>query len=409
MTSRVQGNQRKLSLVISALLLVFGLLLTLIGVILFAGPSYEDQKLFVGVDLGYGDENDVYQVADATRGFANLIIIGSTKVTSDTSKLITVCEYLHQRGFYFIVYVGFAGTVLPPRGPNATFFDYAVRRWGNRFLGAYLFDEVGGKQMDYEINNPDKPVSRADNTSDAAIHFMINLMTFLNLEKQVFYSPPPNLKLYTSDYALYWYDFLSGYNTVLCEFVGEPVGDQIGNQIRNQYRQLTIGLDRGAAKTLGKNWGTIITYQAAAGGLENGTLLYNDMVLAWQSGARYIVIFDGNSTPSGQFGVLKQEHLDAMKRFWNKANAGPKYDEFPADVAYVLPTDYGYGFRGPEDKIWGLWPSDSFSTKIWNDTSALLTKYGGKIDIVYQDKTRNAPVDLPYRTLIFWNGTTIQR
>jgi hypothetical protein len=397
MTSRVQRNQRKLSLAISVLLLVFGLLLTSIGFVLFAGPSYEDQKLFVGVDLGYGDENDVYQVADATRGFANLIIIGSTKVTSNTSKLITVCEYLYQRDFYFIVYVGFAGTVLPPRGPNATFFDYAGRRWGNRFLGAYLFDEVGGKQMDYEIDNPDKPVSRADNASDAAIHFMINLNTFLFLEKQVFYSPPSDLKLFTSDYALYWYDFLNGYNTVLCEFVG------------NQSRQVAIALDRGAAKTLGKNWGTIITYHPAGGGLENGTQLYSDMVLAWQSGARYIVVFDGNSTASGQSGVLKQEHLDAMKRFWNKANAGPKHDEFPADVAYVLPTDYGYGFRGPEDKIWGLWASDPLSTSIWNDTSALLTKYAGKIDIIYQDKTRNAPVDLPYRTLIFWNGTTIQR
>jgi hypothetical protein len=401
MTSRVQRNQRKLSLAISIVLLVFGLLLTLIGFVLFAGPSYEDQKLFVGVDLGYGDENDVYQVADATRGFANLIIIGSTKVTSNTSKLIIVCEYLYQRGFYFIVYVGFAGTVLPPRGPNATFFDYAGRRWGNRFLGAYLFDEVGGKQMDYEIDNPDKPVPRADNTSDAAIHFMINLMTFLDLEKQVFYSPPPNLKLYTSDYSLYWYDFLSGYDTVLCEFVGKPIG--------NENRQVAIALDRGAAKTLGKSWGTIITYGHADGGLENGTELYSDMRLAWQSGARYIVVFDGNSTPSGQSGVLKPEHLDAMKKFWDEAMGGNRYNEFQADVAYVLPTDYGYGFRGPEDKIWGLWSADSIATKIWEDTVHLLTKYEGKIDIIYEEKTRNAPVDLPYRTLIYWNGTTVQR
>jgi len=23
-------------------------------------------------------------------------------------------------------------------------------------------------------------------------------------------------------------------------------------------------------------------------------------------------------------------------------------------IAYLLPKDYGYGFRGPNDKIWGL-------------------------------------------------------
>jgi len=383
------------------MLLVFGLLLTSIGTTLLVRPVYEDRVLFVGVDVGYGDEEDVYRIADATRGFANLIIIGSTRVTSNTSKLIAVCDYLYQRGFYFIVYVGYAGIVFPPRGPDASFFENATRRWGNRCLGAYLFDEVGGKQMDYEIDNPDKLVSRADNTSDAARHFIINMNTFLFLEKQIFYSPPSNLKLYTSDYALYWYDFLSGYNTVLCEFVGEPRG--------TQNRQVAIALDRGAAKTLGKSWGTIITYHPADDGLEDGTQLYSDMVLAWQSGARYIVVFDGNSTPSGQYGVLMQEHLDAMKKFWDKTNGGQRCDEFPADVAYVLPADYGYGFRGPQDNIWGLWPSDSFSTKIWNDTSTLLTKYAGKIDIVYEEKTHNAPVDLPYRTLIFWNGTTIQR
>jgi len=360
----------------------------------------KNQGVFIGVDVAYGDENTIYRIADATRGFTNLIIVGSTEVTSNTSKLIEVCDYLYQQGFHFIVYIHYNPQVLPPHGPNATFFNLAIQRWGNRCLGAYIFDEVGGKQMDYDASNPDKLVSRASNGSEAALHFIINLDTFLSLYKQIYYSPPSNLKLYTSDYALYWYDFLSGYNTVLCEFVGD------------QNRQVTIALDRGAAKTLGKSWGTIITYQYADGRLEDGTQLYDDMVLAWQSGARYIVVFSGNTTSSGPYGALKQEHLDALKKFWDRANGGKRYDEFPADVAYVLPSDFGYGFRGPSDRIWGLWPADSLdslSTKVWTDTSILLTKYGGKLDIIYEEKTKNVPVDYPYSTLIFWNGTIIQR
>jgi hypothetical protein len=68
---------------------------------------------------------------------------------------------------------------------------------------------------------------------------------------------PPYTSLFTSDYGLYWYDFLSGYNTVFTEFVG------------NQSRQLAVALCRGAAHTLGsdvghstgQDWGAIITWK----------------------------------------------------------------------------------------------------------------------------------------------------
>jgi hypothetical protein len=386
---------------ICALLLVFGLLVTAIGVTLFVKPIPEDPGVFVGVDIGYGDEDVVYSVADAIQGSANLIILGSTKVTSNTSKLTAVCDYLYQRGFYFIVYVGIANKILPPRGPDAWFFSFANQRWGNRCLGVYLFDEVGGKQLDYEISNPDKPVARANNVSDAAIHFVFNLNTFLFLETQIFYSPPSNLKLYTSDYGLYWFDFLCGYDTVLCQFVGEPIG--------GQDRQITISLTRGASKSLGKSWGAIITYGHHDTALENGTQLYQDMILAWKSGAQYIVVFDGNSSISQQEGVLKQEHIDAIKQFWDQAKSNPSLDKYPADVAYVLPVDFGFGFRGPQDNIWGLWPSNETSTRIWNDASNLLTEYSGNIDIIFEEKTSAAPVEMPYHTLIFWNGTTLAR
>jgi hypothetical protein len=397
MLSRVQGKYRKLWLAVSVVLLVLGLLFTLVAVDLFVRRDDGDHEVFIGVDVGYGGASEVYRVADAVRGFANLVIVGSTRVTGNTSMLIEVCDFLYQRGFHFIVYVGFGGVVLPLQGPNSTFFDLAVRRWGDRFLGAYTFDEVGGKQMDYNMSNPDKPVPKADSDSDAALHFLINVEPYLFLNSQISYTSASNLKLYTSDYALYWYDFLCGYGTVFCEFAG------------NQSRQVAVALDRGAAKTLGRSWGAIVTYPCAEGCLETGTQLYDDMVLAWQSGARYVVVFDGNSTTFSPYGVLMQEHLDAMKRFWDKVNGGQRFEEFPADVAYVLPADYGYGFRGPEDKIWGLRPADALSAKVWNDTSVLLAKYSGKLDVVYENKTDGIPIDLPYRTLIFWNGTTIQR
>lgn len=93
-----------------ALLLVFGLLITFVRFDLFAENTTNKPDVFVGVDVAYGDEKAVYSVADAVAGYANLIIIGSTDVTANTTQLTRVCDYLYQKGFYFIVYVGFSNT-----------------------------------------------------------------------------------------------------------------------------------------------------------------------------------------------------------------------------------------------------------------------------------------------------------
>jgi hypothetical protein len=213
------------------------------------------------------------------------------------------------------------------------------------------------------------------------------------------YYEPADFRLFTSDYALYWYDYLSGYDVVFGEFVG------------NQSRQLAVALCRGAAKTLGNDWGTMITWKHdAAPFLEDAGQLYDDMVLAYQNGAKYIIVFNafGNFTATTEYGTLTPEHFNAMEKFWNYVN-GASYTEFSAKTAYVLPRDYGYGFRGPNDKVWGLWEADVLSSKVWNDANNLLETYGKDLDIVYETKIGYEPITLPYDKLIFWNGTIIQK
>ena len=132
------------------------------------------------------------------------------------------------------------------------------------------------------------------------------------------------------------------------------------------------------------------------------------MTFAWQSGAKYIVVFDGNSTDASTSGVLTQAHFDAMKQFWSYTKTNPQSGEFPADTAYVLPADYGYGFRSSSDTIWGLWNADALSANVWNTANSLLATYGNKLDIVYETRIGSQPIALPYKTLIFWMGTTVQ-
>jgi hypothetical protein len=305
---------------------------------------------------------------------------------------------LYQKGFYFIVFVAFAKIdYLPPRGPDQTFFSMASARWGSKFLGVYLFDEVGGNQLDTTEKVVSGMLPSQFNARDYAYvseAYVQGLTGDIAISLSWFNPPPGQSQLFTSDYGLYWFDYLSGYGTVFTEFVG------------NQSRQIAIALDRGVANVFGKNWGVIITYQGNIA--ENPTQLYSDMTFAWQSGAKYILVFDGNSTDASMSGVLTQAHIDAIKQFWSYTKTNPQGGEYPADAAYVLPEDYGYGFRSSSDTIWGLWNADALSAYVWDEANTQLANYGNKLDIVYETRIDGQSITLPYKTLIFWNGTTIQ-
>jgi len=392
-------NTRRNITVFSALLLVFGLLLTLIGTTLLIKeqPNAGDYPVYVGIDVAYGDEAAVYKLVDAVQGSINLIVLGSLNLTTDTTKLTRVCNYLYEKNINFIIFVAYQNESqpgYPPQGPDPGFFQMAVEQWGNKFLGAYVFDEAGGKQMDLSH----EPVPEAANFSGAAQEFVNTLDNALT--EVTDYYGTPNLKLFTSDYALYWFDYVGGYDTVFGEFAG------------NHSRQLAIALCRGAAETQNKDWGTMITWKYLQPPfLEDAGQLYDDMVLAYQNGAKYIVVFNSpaNFTASTEYGTLTPEHIKTIKKFWNYMNACPHVGKDYEKTAYVLPRDYGFGFRGPDDRIWGLWGPDALSLIIWNDANSLLKTYGTRLDTVYETKYDNVPIQLPYDKLIFWNGTTISK
>ena len=405
--------------IIAVTLLVFVVLFAFVGAdLLLNKPSRSTTKpdLFVGVDIGYGTEDDVRRVADAVTGYANLIILGSLDVTTNTTALTHVCDYLYAKGFYFIMYIGFGNyDYVPPRGPDPNFFSANQGRWGDQFLGIYLFDEVGGKQLDGVVEKP-VPLGQVDqiyiNGPDYSYVSQAYQANVAGATKVTFdWFNPPYPHYFLSDYGLYWFDYLSGYNTVFTEFTG------------NQSRQIAIALCRGAAHTLGMNtghttgqdWGVIITWKYfQAPFLEEPSQLFSDMVLAYQNDAKYIIVFNspGNQTPPttlGTIGTLTTDHIDAIARFWNYIKANPRSGAYPADTAYVLPKDYGFGMRSENDTIWGLWFADNRSSIIWKDTNNLLSTYGSRLDIVYETKTDGEAITLPYDHVIFWNGTNIQQ
>jgi hypothetical protein len=202
------------------------------------------------------------------------------------------------------------------------------------------------------------------------------------------------VNLFTSDYALYWFDYKAGYDTVFAEFVG------------NESRERHIALCRGGAETLGKDWGAIITWKYnQMPYLESGDELYNDLALAYSAGAKYGVVFTYPNLTA--YGTLTDEHFGALQRFWNTLHTDPSsLGNTESAVAYVIPADYGFGFRSANDTLWGQFPADELSAKIYSDTVALTGRYGAKLNILY-DGPETASKLNSYSTVYYYNRTII--
>ena len=73
-------------------------------------------------------------------------------------------------------------------------------------------------------------------------------------------------------------------------------------------------------------------------------------------------------------------------------------------VALVLPRDYGWGLRHPEDKIWGLWNApDDKSPIVWENMNKLTERYGLELDIIFDDPSFKPKEK--YFIVHLWNAT----
>ena len=217
-----------------------------------------------------------------------------------------------------------------------------------------------------------------------------------------------DVDLFTSDYALFWFDYLSGYDVILTHFGW------------NHTLVQDIALVRGAANVQNKKWGAIITWKYNHEPyLDSGEAIYVQILTAYEAGAKYAVIFNYAENMSGPYGTLQEEHFLALERFWNDVvnNQEVKHGSIKGEVALVLPNYYGWGMRNLEDTIWGLWEPDEKSHQIWELQTSLLEEYGLELDIVYADpdfpiennyvKTINIPVENMNFSLTTLNILTI--
>jgi hypothetical protein len=343
-----------------------------------AQTENQPSDVFFGVDVAYENLTEIKTLINETSSYTNLFVIGCTGITYNLTRLDDMCQYVYEKGLSFIVY-----TEAPLQ---RQWVEDAKNRWGERFLGFYFWDENGGKQLDLTEY---KAVRRADNYIDASNQFVSRLKFSLDFMN---YSEPAVPSLFTSDYALYWFDYKAGYDVLLT---------QLG---WNYSRQLNIALCRGAATMQQKEWGVIIAWKYTEPPyIESKEDLYNDLVLAYESGAKYILVFDSNKNYTQ--GILEKDHREALKQFWDYMQNNPRdYSATIDSVDYVLPKGYGYGFRGPTDNIWGIWEADNLSEPICKTLGSLIKEYGSRLDVIY-DEGLEPDNTYGYSKLFFWNST----
>ena len=87
--------------------------------------------------------------------------------------------------------------------------------------------------------------------------------------------------------------------------------------------------------------------------------------LSYETGAKYIIIFNyPTDPPCNPYGILTNEHFDAMQQFWGHMKNNPKTTQkLDAKAALILPENYGWAMRHLNDRIWGYWGPDKTPRK----------------------------------------------
>jgi len=331
---------------------------------------------------------------DRVKSYSNLFILQSGPISANETATNEICDYAVANKLNIIVYFGdLAPTILERKNLTwrSSWLNSAKSRWGENFLGVYYYDERGGIFLDTDKNATQWRLP-ANSTYDTVATGFIN--GFLR-DSGTIGLKARDIPIFASDYALYWFDYLSGYDVIL---------GQVG---WNHSLVQDVALLRGASNLQHKEWGAIITWKYNVSPyLASGDEIYNQMVSVYESGAKYVAIFNYPYSDPNGYGTMRDEHFLALEKFWTSISTKSYevvHGSINADAVLILPKNYGWGMRTPEDTIWGFWGPDERSAQIWNLSRKLLTQYGFSLDIVYDDP--NFEVAQKYSHIYYWNET----
>ncbi len=336
-----------------------------------AQATNSSEDFYLGVTYGGSSVTEAKDLIDKVHNYTNLFVVDSAEISggANSSALDQICDYAVQANmsiivYFYMIYYNVTSNISTVYNAS-TWEDYGVSPWhvqwlngtkekfGDKFLGVYLFDEPGGKQIDLGYwggNNvtfagtPVRTFANVTGYDDAANRYVTSIANNRGMQILSNTSYPNGLNFtipaFTADYALYWFDYKAGYNTVFAELGG----------VRGETSKIQqIALCRGAARAYGKDWGVMVTWASSSPPTpENGTDMLADLTMAYNAGAKYAIAFNYNLNGTGG---LTEDDFNALQQVWTNVHLSPRRGELRAQVAFTLPENYGWGMRTPDDKI----------------------------------------------------------
>ncbi len=390
-----------------------------------------DPGAYVGVAFCGNTTQQAKALIDKVKDYTNLFILdsGRNPISASQSKVEEICSYAVSQGLAVIINVGIKDASNQSSWGwfwNQPSLDAIKQRWthmwGDKFLGIYYNDEPGGVQLDAawrqfytyvgenltKVNFPAaqslyeiylKLLNYVDNgTKPTPDDYDLEAQFFI---EQVIMGDPgienltaADIPAFTSDYGLYWWDYMGGYSTLFAE-LGWNVS--VSEQ---------IDLVKGAARLQNKTWGAMITWKYDTPPyLDTPDEIYNQMLLAYQAGAKYIAVFNYPCDDQNGYGTLTEAHFTMLQKFWKDITTQKFADLSRPIAALVLPKNFGWGLRNPNDTIWGFWLTDPRTLQVAQSTVMLLDYYGCNLDIVYNDPLFSLDHG-GYQHIYYWNTTS---
>jgi hypothetical protein len=390
------------------------IIVILLSVSLLTPAQIVDNELsevvYLGVSFCGDTVDEAILLIDKVKSYTNLFVLQSGPVSINLTATTDICDYATSQGLNIIVYFGWFNYDHLWQKP---WVQNATQRYGDKFLGVYYYDEPGGIQLDYGwedyFTNLYDHLNRSEASSGryqdlfGPIEGYLNgtirdydagaqiYTAYMQQDRDIAFLRDNSISAFVSDYALFWWDYLGGYDVVLA---------QLGN---NASIIQEIDLTKGAAHLQNKDWGAIVTWKyTEAPYLDSGEEIYAQLLTAYQAGAKYLIIFDYPTIEGNLYGVLTGDHFEALQKLWVDITKPTTKRMTSVETVLVLPRNYGWGMRYVEDRIW-LWGPDEHSQTIWDISQKLIDQYGINLDIVYDDP--QFPVTSKYNNIYYWNQT----
>jgi hypothetical protein len=218
--------------------------------------KHSTAPFYIGVTFCGNTSEEAKLLIDKVADYTNLFVLQSGSISKNETITNEICDYAVAAKLNIIVYFGWFDIECPWQVP---WLDFAKQRWGDHFLGVYYYDEPGGIQLDYNwsryfeyLKLQNSPLYQSHASAmeafmngslakdyDLAANMFVNRIKndsgIQELKKR-------SITTFTSDYGLYWFDYLGGYDVSLPNLVGTNP-------------PLKVWFGKGAAQMQNKYWG----------------------------------------------------------------------------------------------------------------------------------------------------------